>query len=461
MESPGSSKSRSSNKRNNSFIELLKPEVEKMSANCKKYRLEIKSLREEVGRLRKDRQQIEYQIEQDNLKNKQEILKLNEIIDDLKHKLNLKDNNLLKNNNHLNQLNIQNNQQFNHHFNNHTTNHPTNYSTNHPIQKPPYANQTHQINHLANHPNHVNKVLFDKNVQRFNKNFADDSVKELIGSTMHQWISESSKKFESDFNDKVKNEKQKILIKVEKEVESIVDQLTRNKSKKSSALTLENKLDFDDQYSVRIDPEIRLIIKPLKNVVEIINKHFENKKDEIVNKIKELEICQRSLESSLTKTKENSIDNNLLEKIDHLETENQRLNSLNNQLEEKIDDLNKDKKLLNEINEKLKEDNKELMIGNTELSSECDRFEKDLDQMKSEKDELMQIKFNLNKQISELKKQNEVNFEYTILGKLEKEYEKLDKRFNDKFEELLTELKGILSLFFKMFKMSKLIFFFI
>lgn len=403
---------------------MLKPEVDKMSNNCKKYRQENKSLRDEVARLRKEKSQLEYRKELDDLKHQNEIIKLNEIIDDLQYKISLNENN-----------------------------HPANY---HKLDKHPghHNNHLHQLNNQQHHANNLvhlnslpnnlpNKLLVDKN--GFN-----DSCKQLIGSTMNNWMQVSNKKFRSELNEKVESAKRQFLISLDREVELIIEQLTTTSdehaekrrrssghqaSKKKSNLL--NEFNVDEQFTVQVNPDIKLALRPLKGMIESINLHFDNKKTEIANKIGELEETQRNLESSLNRTRaaDTSLQEDrladLIDKIEQVEEQNEKLRDLNEKL--------------NEVNSKLKEDNKQLYANQLELKADVELLQEELNTNKELVSQLNREKLGLQDQLSELSKQNELNLELkeeTVFGKIKKDNDNLIKELNKKFSELINELKG-------------------
>ena len=432
MDSPSSTKSRGS--RRNSFIELLKPEMEKMYSNCKKYRQEIKSLRDETTRLRSEKRQLEYRKEQDDLKHKNEIMKLNELVDDLRYQISMKENV-----NHL------------------PKSHPVNSAHHHKLDK--YAanhNAHHQLNNAQpnNLVHHLNSLPNNLPNKFFNKNVLNDSYKQLIGSTMNNWMQTSNKKFKSELNEKVESAKRQFLISLENEVEMIIEQLTttgdekrrRNGYANKKKSNLLNEFNVDDQFTVQVNPELKLALKPLKGIIESINLHFDNKKSEIANKIDELEETQRNLESSLNRTRiaDASFQNErlaeLIEKIELVEEENQKLRDLNDRL--------------NDVNGKLKEDNKELCANEIELKEEIDDLRDKLKKQREQMNQLSHDKLDLQVRVAELTKQNELNMELkeqTILGKIKKDNENLVKELNNKFSELIDDLKGNCSFFCRIF----------
>lgn len=409
-----------------------------MSSNCKKYRQEIKSLRDEVTRLRSERRQLEYRKEQDDLKHKNEIIKLNEIVDDLQYKISLNEN-----------TNRPMNSAHHHKLDKH---HQVNHNNNHLHQLNNQHTAPNNLVHLNSLPNNLpNKLLVDKNVL-FGRNGLNDSCKQLIGSTMENWVQASNKKFKSELNEKVESAKRQFLIGLEKEVELIIEQLTttatadehtekrrrssgHQASKKKSNLL--NELNVDEQFTVQVNPDIKLALRPLKGMIESINLHFDNKKIEITNKIGELEETQRNLESSLNRTRiaDTSFQNDrlaeLVEKVELVEEENQKLRDLNDQL--------------NDVNDKLKEDNKQLCVNELELKEELNQLGEELKKHKDLVSQLSRHKLDLQSRLFELSKQNELNLELkeqTIFGKIKKDNDNLIKELNRKLSELIDELKG-------------------
>lgn len=439
MDSPSSTKSRGS-RRNDPLIELLKPQFESMRSNCKIYRQEIKSLREEVTRLRSEKRQLEYRKEEDDLKHRNEVLNLNEIIDDLRFRLSsgLKENHLPKSVNH--QVNSAH-----HKLDKYPMNHHNNHQlNNHNVQpSKPLTHHHYQLNSL---PNNLPNKFFDKN-------YLNDSCKQLVASTMNNWMQTSNKKFRSELNEKVETAKRQFLISLEDEVKLIIEQLTtttdehtdkRRKSSASHQLTkkksnLMNEFNVDEQFTVQLNPDLKLALRPLKGMIESINVHFKNKKNEIENKIDELQETQRNLESSLNRTRiaDSSFQNERLaelnDKIQLIEEENQKLRDLHDQL--------------SDVNGKLKEDNQALCQNELDLKEELEQVRDQLDEREDQIKRLNHDKLKLQAQVSELTKQNELNFELkeqTILGKIKKDNENLVRELNNKFSELIDDLKGTL-----------------
>lgn len=427
MDSPNSTKSRSSRK--NSFIEVLLPKFYNMKENCSRYREVNESLRKEMDQLRIDKRQIELEKKQNEEMYTNEILRLNELIKQLQSKVNSNETNSNQLN-QLNQLNHQSNQQ--------------------QQQQQPISRQLNQPNPLnahkpANRHKHKQKQLKENDLQGLlsNKvlisnallggNGINDSYKQLIGVTMEDWMQRSNEKFKAEVNDKVERVKQNFLISLEQEVELIVGQLTTDHTRKKQPNLL-NELNANEQYTVKISPDIKLVLKPLKVMIDSINQHFNNKKLEIVNKINELESSQRLLDNSLNRVRlaDNELQNKKLielnERIQQLEEQNQGLRLVNEQLEAR------NVRLYDE-NQKLLDDNKQLVEDETEYK----------ERIREAEDQLEHVKFNLNKQIAELRQKNDLNFELkeqTILGKIKKDNENLVNELNDKFSELLSELKG-------------------
>ena len=428
MDSPSSTKSTKSrsSRRNSSLVELLKPQMDSMSSQCKRYRQENKLLRDEMARLRNANKQLEYRKEQDDLKHRNEVMKLNEEIDDLRYQLSLKENA-----NHLPK----------------SAAHPVNSVHHHKLDK-------YQINHnnqLNNHvaPNNlVHHRLNSLPNKFFEKNVLNDSYKQLIGSTMNNWMQTSNKKFKSELNERVEEAKRQFLVCLENEVELIIEQLTTTgdehaeKRRKSSGhqpkkSNLLNEFNVDEQFTVEVNPALKLALRPLRGMIESINLHFKNKKIEIANKIDQLEETQRNLESSLNRTRiaDSSFQNErlaeLVEKIELVEEENQKLRDLNEQLKD--------------VNGKLKEDNKELCVNELELKEEIDQLRAKLKKQNDLIGQLNHDKMDLQGRVAELTKQNELNFELkeqTILGKIKKDNENLVRELNKKFSELIDDLKG-------------------
>lgn len=429
MDSPSSSTKSRSSRKNNLIIELLKPQLDKMSNNCKKYRQEIKSLQDEVIRLRYEKRQLEHRIEQDDLKHHNEIIKLNEIVEDLQYKMNANENqhrHINHNNDHKEQMNSNNSNNHKHHKLNNNNN-------NNELHNQQNLIQQQILNSLPNNLN--NNLLINKNTI-LGVNGFNDSYKQLIGSTMSNWMQDSNKKFKSEINVKVQSAKRQFLISLEKEVELIIEQLTSanpSKSIKKKPETVQNELNLDEQFTVHVNPDIKLALKPLKNMIESINQHFNNKKTEISKKIEELEDTQKNLENSLNQTRiaDHSKEFELIQKVKQVEQENEQL-------------------LLKNL--KMEEDNKQLCENEEELLKEIDRFKNELiefndnfNQLKQENKQLKHEKSILNTRIKKLEVQNDLNYEIkeqTILGKIRKDNENLAKELNSKFSELLIDLKG-------------------